>query len=129
MNIILAIAKKEIYELIYSKKTFLLLFIGCSIPALALSLQDNNYLFPPEISAIIFTAAIAYFASIQFLLYSIIDEKKQNTLEVLLAYDIKKIHIVLGKVLPASVISLIFSLITFMEIKIVSNLYLNLNFG
>jgi ABC-type Na+ efflux pump permease subunit len=122
MKEIIPIAFKEIFELKSSKKVFLLLFIGASVPTLVMifNSKGSDSLLPLEMMITLYPICIAYFASIQFLMYSIIEEKRQKTLEILLSMNIKKISIILGKVIPAAIISCFFSLVTLGQLKILS---------
>ena len=119
---IYTIMLKEVWELLSSKRAFLFVLLGASIPVVALiyARNKNDNLLPIDLVVMFYPMLIAYIASMQFLVFSIIEEKKQKTLEVLMSLNMKKISIILGKVIPVTVIAYGASLISLTQVKLLT---------
>lgn len=123
---------KEYQEMQYSKKTMILLFVGVLIP-LTFLLDSSNSLFPMDILLILIPLMVSVSISSHLALYTILEEKNNKTLEVLLSLDISKLSIILGKTAIPTMFGFILSVISFIFmwfiLTYVKIIYFNLTFG
>ena len=109
---VLTIIIKEYQEMQYSKRRMILLFVAVLIP-LAFLIDSSNSLFSMDVLLILTPLMVSVSASSQLALYTILEEKSNKTLEVLLSLKISKLSIILGKTVISTIFGFILSVISF----------------
>ncbi|SHH90699.1 hypothetical protein [Clostridium grantii] len=131
MQDILTIIRKEFWQLEISKKRIFIVIIFILLPVVGISynvfITDERALLPINSIAIFLSILIAISLSSQLSLNTILDEKKTKTLESLLATNISKFAIIIGKVMPPVIISTAISILSLLLLKIYSLIILNQN--
>lgn len=118
LNDILTISYKEYIEIKYSYKRLLLPLCVVFAPILFLTNTSNSIL-PLNVLALILPLLMAFCASSQLSIYTIIDEKQNNNLEVLLSLDISRLSIIIGKSIIPAIIGFILSIGCILVLKLV----------
>ena len=120
MRDILTIALKEIWELKYSIKNFLLLFVAFLLLMIFVIITFDNSisLIPASLFPLFIVCIIAVGASGQIALYTILGEKTSKTLEVLLSTGIAPYAIIIGKIIPGTITGCILSVLAYIAMFI-----------
>lgn len=109
---VLTIIIKECQEMQYSKRRMIMLFVAVLIP-LAFLIDSSNSLFPMDVLLILTPLMVSVSTSSQLALYTILEEKSNKTLEVLLSLNISKLSIIFGKTAISTIFGFILSVISF----------------
>ena len=103
---------KEYQEMQYSKKRMILLIVAVLMP-LVFFIDPSNSLFSMDMLLILIPLMVSVTISSQLALYTILEEKSNKTLEVLLSLRISKLSIILGKTAISTIFGFILSIISF----------------
>jgi len=120
MGIIIAIMKKELQEMTYSKKPFVIFFITLLLPPLFITFFNNPQI-PKEIFLTVLPLLLCFFGAMEFSFPLMIEEVNNKTIEVLLASRIPRILIILGKVLVPTLVGMLGSITCMIILKIVAS--------
>jgi len=120
MRDILTIVLKEIWELKHSIKKLYLLFILFLLPIIFI-FDNSRSLIPISLFPLFFVCIIAVGTSGQIAYNAILGEKRSKTLEVLLSTGIAPYTIIIGKIIPATTIGYILSVLAYIVIFIIAS--------
>lgn len=118
---VITISTKEYWELKGSYKRILLLSMVVFAPLIFL-MDSSNSVIPIQSIAIIMPFLISFCMSAQLSLYTVLDEKQSNTLEVLLSLDISRLSIVVGKTIIPTLLGFLLGMLYCLAMK-VSTIY------
>ncbi|WPC42768.1 hypothetical protein [Clostridium sp. JS66] len=117
MSEILCIMQKEYWEIkSMGKKELIMIFIVSFLP-LILLFKCPHSLLPKNTLAIFFPLVVSFVISGQLGFYSVLKEKKEKTLEVLLCSKVSIFSIVLGKILLPAIIGYVLSIFSIVCLK------------
>jgi len=120
MRDILTIVLKEIWELKHSIKNFFLLFVAFLLLMIfvIITFDNSRSLIPASLFPLFLVYMIAIGASGQIALYTILGEKTSKTLEVLLSTGIAPYAIIIGKIIPGTMVGYILSVLAYIAMFI-----------
>lgn len=111
MRDIVTIVLKEFWELCHSIRHLYWMVVWLALPAFIAFGDKSKSILPTTTILALFPSMIAMAGSGQIALDSVLSEKKSKTLEVLLSTKIPTLAIVLGKIIPPTIIGYFFSLL------------------
>ena len=120
MRDILTIVLKEIWELKHSIKKLYLLFILFLLPIIFI-FDNSRSLIPISLFPLFFVCIIAVGTSGQIAYNAILGEKRSKTLEVLLSTGVAPYTIIIGKIIPATTIGYILSVLAYIVLFIIAS--------
>lgn len=128
MRDVFTIVRKELWELKYATKSLLWLFAAAGLLAVVLAIPGigTRSIMPLDDLYSGFPILIALGMGGQIALDSLLSEKKTKTLEVLLSTNMPSMAIVMGKVIPATVVAYLLSQLSILGLLALSVLDLQL---
>lgn len=111
MRDIVTIVLKEFWEIRHSIRHIYWMVIWLAVLAFIAFGDTSKSILPTTVILALFPSMIALAGSGQIALDSVLSEKKTKTLEVLLSTKIPTLAIVMGKIIPPTVIGYLFSLL------------------
>lgn len=117
MSEVLCIMLKEYWGVKSMGKKELFMILICSFLPLILLFKDPHSLLPKSTLAIFYPLIVSFAVSGQIGFYSILEEKKEKTLEILLCSKISIFSIVLGKILLPAIIGYALSIFSIACLK------------
>ncbi len=120
MRDIFTIVLKEIWELKHSIKKSYLLFIAGLLPIIfaIIIFDDSRSLISASLLPLFFVCVVAVGTGGQIALYAILGEKTSKTLEVLLSTGTAPYSIIVGKIIPGTIIGYILSVLAYIAMFI-----------
>lgn len=112
MRDITTIVLKEFWELRHSLRHFYWMIVWLAVLAFIAFGNTSRSILPTTVLLTLFPSMIALAGSGQIALDSILSEKKTKTLEVLLSTKIPTLAIVIGKIIPPTIIGYLLSLLS-----------------
>lgn len=112
MRDVITILLKEFWELRYSLRHLYWMVIWLALLAFIAFGDTSKSILPTTVIVAFFPSMIALAGSGQIALDSVLGEKKAKTLEVLLSTKIPTLAIVIGKIIPPTIIGYLLSLIS-----------------
>lgn len=117
---------RELSSLKYKLRNFILSIVAALVFPILILIRKPNYM-SANIFASVCTIIVPLMITIQFITASMGEEKKDNTLCLLLNYDMKKWELMLGKTIIPIILANIFSIISILEFKFIVSTIIDVN--